>query len=876
MLRKYEKIDDAMSACVALEYPLIIVVHSKLPTNLNNAEEAARGSGSGTAPTYSFLPPSYSTGTSNAFMNASLYSSSLFTNDTVPLESTLAAPSQDAANANASLGYLMRPANLSATAVTDRAVVAAAVADGEELTLVNNFPLGSLQGGAAQREALLITLLESRLGSVTLLHLIEEGTPAYDSFSAAVPPVLNGAGGTAAAAPTLPRVHVFYAPKVGLSPMVLHGATLTPQNLFSCVQMGFMQPRNRAEGGDGGHSVGGNNAVLNASAAASSLRSFFTSTVASMNREYERSRQHATLPGPSHNGPASTTPTTAEAGVGGAAAAPPIIAAPAVRAAGVSRADALAMAHLISVAGLPTCFSTGPIPGSPGGSGAASTTPSSHKTILTTPAMTMQTVWRAVEKHLDWAQHEVQLAQEASMWNGVTPPKPGAKFTLTVAKSDTEGGSAVEVTTLAEAARVRLQDFPRNTVVHVIFEDWSPVENTDAPVQQQQQQQTPPQQKPSPAAINSSAPPSEYVCEGDVCRRRLPGEVDTKPSEAPPVSPPLPASSSSSSPTSPPAPAASIKLHCSLPNGKTLAVDQLDPNVDTLQAGVRPQVEAALGYSNFIFVCAYPAKRYSPEVDEPRLLKDIGLTRSSALRVVAVDGAGAPSAASAPGQSAQASSSKATRQMLANAASSLLGMFGGRRANPHTSGGAPPSAPAGPRRTYNSMAEMLAANEAAERETAIERLRQEQQQQQQPFMGQDPADAAQQQQQHTQRKKSNRYFGGSSTEYIAEDDLGSGGGDDPRRAVEGMTAEQQGAFLREQLQRLMQQQRSRTEGSGDDREEEEEGQGRQRVAFQGQGRRLAGDGASLAANAPSSPAATPPVPSPPSSSADAPAAKKNQ
>ncbi|KPA85979.1 hypothetical protein ABB37_00271 [Leptomonas pyrrhocoris] len=908
MLHKYEKIDEAMSACVALEYPLVVLVHGKLPSNLNTAEEATRsGSGRGGAPTYSFLPPSYTAG-----------SSSLFTDDTVPFESTLAAPNEETASTNAALGYLMRPANLSAAATADLAVVAKAVSDGEELTLVRDFPLGSVQSGAAQREALLIALLESRLGSVTLLHLIEQGTPAYDSFSAAVS--VSHAPGGVQSSEVLPRVHIFYAPPIGLSPMVLHGTALTPQNLYNCVQMGLLRPRNRTMG------EGGAPAATSASTAASTLRSFFTTSVATMNAECERHRQGSSAalrPNSSSSGNASSNATAAD----DAAAKKPILSTPAVRATGVSRADALAAAHLISVAGLPTSFSTGPVPGtnssSTSNSGGGTITPGSHKTILTTPSMTMQTVWRAVEKHLDWAQHEAQQAQAAMVWNGVTPPKPGAKFTLTVAESGTGAGeekaaAAVVVKTLAEAERVRLQDFPRNTVVTVAFEGWPPVDSP-APAAS-----VPPPQQQQPTPALSS--PSDYVCEGDVCRRRLPGETAEKSSSAAAVSAPAleerapgvtasappasaspssPASASASTPSSSPAVVATIKLHCSLPNGKTLDVDQLDPAMDTLQASVRPVVEEALGYENFIFVCAYPPKRYSAEVDEPRLLKDIGLARSSALRVVSLDGPGSPNAANASGQQQhQQRQAGATRQMLSNAASSLLGMLAGRRANSNANpqptagsggsgrdGNASSSASKEPRRAYNSMAEMLAANEAAEQEMAMQRLRQEQEQQQQqrPFMGQDPADAAQQQ--RAQGKKSNRYFGGGSTEYIAEGDSGANqkdgrGSDDdnnPHSAMEGLTQEQQAAFLRAQLQRVMRQQRSRVgEGEwGADKEVEEEmGDGSQRGgseqlrAFQGQGRRLAGDGLPSNANSPSGSADA--QSSQPSSPPDASAAKKNQ
>ncbi|KAK7194653.1 hypothetical protein NESM_000384200 [Novymonas esmeraldas] len=824
MLHKYEKIDEAMAACVALEYPLIVAVHDALPSFLNNADEAARGGGAhgggggggaqpgAAGPSFSFLPASYSIST------MARPSSGFFADASDSCDASHTAPDAAAATVNASLGYMMHPANLSAGAA-DAAAVAQAVADGEELALAPTFPLGRVQGGAAQREALLVTLLEGRMGSVTLLHLIDAGTPDGAAFASAVPV----APGT-----TLPRVHVFFPPNASMAPMVLSGNLLTPRNLYNCVQMGLLRHK----------------APVAAAADAPGLRSFFATTVTAMNRECARARQQTaavSLSTASAQQPQQQQQRHSDASAGVASA----MTMPAQRARGVSQSAAFNAAHMIAVAGLPMSFST-----------AATTAPVAvRKTILTAPTMTLQTVWRTVEKHLEWAQREVQQAQAASTWNGVTPPKKGAAFSLVIEAPDASAEAAeLVVTTNEEAAKVRLQDYPRNTVVHVRFSGAAP-----------------------PTAAAAAAAAEEYICDGDVCRRK-PQESTPTPTAAPP-----PAASSSAAPAaSAPAPtpaaptptptaasatttaAASVKLHCSLPNGKTVDVAQLDPLTATLRADVRPVIAEALGYDAFVFVCAYPPKRYSVEDDEPRPLAEVGLGRSSALRVVSLNGPTPPDAASG-GASAQ---SGQARQMLTTAASSLMSMFRGAAGN---RGGAEAAAaaaaansaaprPPPQRRTYNSMAEMLAANEQAERETAMERLRQQQQQQQE--QGQ-PASHHPHEERRGQGKKSNRYFGGGSTELVANDDDdddvnnsngGGGGGSD---AAEGLTPAQQEAYLREQLQQLMRRHR-RPEGE-EAEEEAEEAEQRQSVVatgrrvFYGQGQRLAGDAPSPRTAAPPSP-----------------------
>ncbi|CBZ38006.1 hypothetical protein, conserved [Leishmania donovani] len=815
MLHKYDKIEDAMAACVSLEYPLIVALHDKLPSFLNNADEATRGSGaSGVAGgrsaaglTFSFLPTSRS-------MAMIQSNSSFFADGSDSCEASHTAPDLAAAVANSSLGYLMRPANLTAAAAANASLMAQALADGEELALVPDFPLGSVQGGAAQREALLVTFLESRLGSVMLLHLIEAETPDYAAFSTAVP-AAPGIPGTA-----LPRVHIFFPPSAGMAPVVLSGSSLTPQSVYNCVQMGLLKFKVHTS-------------PATASGSTDELLSFFSTTVAAMNREYARARQRANSASPisdsstapllqqRHSDPAATTGTAADGEKPTTTA--PIVAVPAQRAKGTSSSDALEAAHLIRVAGLPMSFTT------------SATARAAHKTILTTSSMTLQTVWRVVEKHLEWAQREVQQAQAASTWNGVTPPKPGAKFTFTIESSATPAeAAAVTVTTREEAARVRLQDYPRNTVFQVHFDGVAPPSPQPA--------------VPAPAAATTSAlRPNRYMCEGDVCRWRVPEDTPAPAAAAAAAAPPAPKAESALSP-------ASVRLRCSLPNGKTLDLAQLDPSVATLRDDVRPAVADALGYDNFVFVCAYPPRRYSIETDEPLPLKDVELGRSSALRVVSLDGPTSPDASSRGSQPQQQPGH--TRQMLVNAASSLMAMLAGALGN---QGGAPAAAaaPASPgtrqsqqqRRTFNSMAEMLAANEEAERQTAMERLRQEQEQQ-----GLGPSSSSRHQpdaEQRAQGKKSNRYFGGGSTEFIAEDGHDEAGkdSDGKRVAMEGLTPEQQEAFLSEQLRQLMNRHRRQSGEAGneneEDAEEEDEGRAQRRVegyrAFQGQGRRLAGD-----------------------------------
>ncbi|KAG5466682.1 hypothetical protein LSCM1_00852 [Leishmania martiniquensis] len=855
MLHKFDKIEDAMAACVSLEYPLMVTLHDRLPSVLNNADEATRGSGAGgmaggrsaAGLTFPFLPASHA--------SITRASSSLFADASDSWETAHAAPDLAMATANASLGYLMRPANLTAAAAANASAMAQALADGEELALVPDFPLGSIQGGAAQREALLVTLLESRLGSVTLLHLIEAETPDYAAFSAAV----QATPGTPAAA--LPRVHIFFPPSAGMAPVVLSGKLLTPQNLYNCVQAALLKPKTHAS-------------QATAPGGSHELTSFFSASVSAMNREYLRARQQSS-PASSNSDSGATTvlqqrhsdpSSTAKTAPGGQqpATTAPIMAVPAQRAKGVANVDALGAAHLISVAGLPMSFTS------------SATTVAAYKTILTTPSMTLQTVWRAVEKHLEWAQREVQQAQAASTWNGITPPKPGAKFNLTIeAPMTSKEAVSVTATTVEEAAKVRLQDYPRSTLVQVCFEDVSPPSPAvTAPAAS------------TPATGATPAPrPSEYVCEGEVCRRRAPDDTPVAAAANAPPSPPK-----ESAPTAASAPAseaaseaASVRLRCSLPNGKTLDVAQLDPSVNTLRADVRPTVADALGYNNFVFVCAYPPKRYSTETDEGLPLKEVGLGRSSALRVVPLDSPASPKT-SRNGEAQQQQQQQPpgpARAMLFGAASSLMAMFAGARGNrgeaPGTAAGASPSPASSqarrPHRTYNSMAEMLAANEEAERQRAMERLRQEQQGLGSSSSALHPLDA----EQRAQGKKSNRYFGGGSTEFIAEDGSDGEGGSDSegkRAAMAGLTPQQQEAFLCEQLRQLMshhQRQPREADKNEDDAEEggEEGAQGRVggQGAFQGQGRRLAGDAPPASGGS-----AHPASPYPPSPSDSVPAA----
>ncbi|CAG9582450.1 conserved hypothetical protein [Leishmania major strain Friedlin] len=857
MLHKYDKIEDAMAACVSLEYPLIIALHDKLPTFLNNADEATCGSGaSGVAGgrsaaelTFSFLPTSRS-------MAMIQSSSSFFADGSDSCEASHTAPDLAAAAANSSLGYLMRPANLTAAAAANASLMAQALADGEELALVPDFPLGSVQGGAAQREALLVTFLESRLGSVMLLHLIEAETPDYAAFSTAVP----AAPGTPGI--SLPRVHIFFPPSAGMTPVVLSGNLLTPQSVYNCVQMSLLKPKVHTS-------------PATASGGTDELLSFFSATVSAMNREYARARQRANSASPiadlsaapllqqRHSDPAATTGMAADGEKPTTTA--PIVAVPAQRAKGTSSSDALEAAHSIRVAGLPMSFTT------------SATAQAAHKTILTTSSMTLQTVWRVVEKHLEWAQREVQQAQAASTWNGTTPPKPGAKLTFTIEPSATSAeAAAVTVTTREEAAKVRLQDYPRNTVVKVYFDGVA----------------LPPPQPavPAPAAATTSAlRPSQYMCEGDVCRWRVPEDTPAPAAAAVATAAPAPKGESTLAPASVVASSAatataSVRLRCSLPNGKTLDLAQLDPSVATLRDDVRPAVADALGYDNFVFVCAYPPRRYSIETDEPLPLKEVELGRSSALRVVSLDGPTSPDASSRRAQPQPQPGH--TRQMLVNAASSLMAMLASARGN---QGGAPGAATAAAspspdtrqsqqqRRTFNSMAEMLAANEEAERQTAMERLRQEQEQQ---GLGSSSSSRHQPDaEQRAQGKKSNRYFGGGSTEFIAEDGHDEVGkdSDGKRVAMEGLTPEQQEAFLSAQLRQLMNRHRRQSGEAGNENEEDDEGGTQRRVegyrAFQGQGRRLAGD--APPASGDSSNTASP-HPLSPSDSALAPAAEKKQ
>ncbi|KAG5492516.1 hypothetical protein JKF63_01094 [Porcisia hertigi] len=823
MLHIYNKIQDAIAACTSLQFPLIVGVHGKLPNVVNNADEATCDRGtdvvvkrtSAVRQTFSFLPALHST-------------------DRIEPNG-----SPDADMANSSLGYLLRPANLTETDARNASVMAQALADGEELVLVPDFPLGSVQGGAAQREALLVTLLEGRLSPVTVLHLIEEGSPDYAAFSAAFSATASVSG-----APLL-RVHIFYPQSPGITPVELSGDTLTPQLLHNCVHMGLL-------GAQGGLAGAG------ASGATDEILSFFSTTVSAMNRESVRTRQQTSLV--SLASALATAPSNQQQHNDPAVTTVPIVAVPAQHAKGLSDANALNTAHLIRIAGLPMSFST------------TTTTNAAHKTILTTPSMTFQTVWRTVEKHLEWAQREMQQAQAASTWNGVTPPKPGTRFTFTIEPSATSTDVVVTtVTTCEEASRVRLQDYPRNTVVQVHFDSGALPPPPPAPAVQTT--------RPTAEATSTSRP-TEYVCEGNVCRRRTPGDAQLPAStataplqqraESAPA--PLPAKTSAAAP---------VRLRCSLPNGKTLDLPGLDPAVATLRANVRPAVADALGYDKFVFVCAYPPRRYSPETDEPLPLEEVGLGQSCALRVVSLDG---PVSNNAPSRGAESQQQPGhTRQLLFNAASSLMGMFSGARGNQGDSRGAAAAVassspdsrqPRRQRRAYNSMAEILVANEEAERQTAMERLRQEQQRPGPSSSSYHTPDA----ENRAQGKKSNRYFGGGSTEFIAEDgsDEAANHSEVKRTSPESLTATQQEAFLCEQLRHLMNRYRQQSGEAGDNNEEDagegDEESAQERAggynAFQGQGRRLTDDTPPASGNS----ADTAPPPHPPSATESAPGA----
>lgn len=188
MLRTLTNIGEALERSTATEFPLLVIVTAALPDMSHlNALEATR-----TTARYSFLPGHLPTAASSDECTSGGVNHIV---DPFNKE-------------NATLGVL-RAAN--------------------SFGLNGSFPLASVRGGAAQKEALSVTLLESKLGNVCFIHWVEEGTPAYEQFSAV------GGQTPTGTPPTVPRVHVFSPATRGWQSIVIGGDLLTPLRLKKAV-----------------------------------------------------------------------------------------------------------------------------------------------------------------------------------------------------------------------------------------------------------------------------------------------------------------------------------------------------------------------------------------------------------------------------------------------------------------------------------------------------------------------------------------------------------------------------------------------------------------------------------------------------------------
>ncbi|RNE99153.1 hypothetical protein TraAM80_08358 [Trypanosoma rangeli] len=374
-----------------------------------------------------------------------------------------------------------------------------------------------------------------------------------------------------------------------------------------------------------------------------------------------------------------------------------------------------------------------------------------REVVVTSPGMTLRTVWVKVQQALN---REQQAAGEAAHPPGsatfvlhVAPPATAAVGA--VSEGETTDQVVVVVDSVEAAARLDIQTLPHNTTVTVVRGGASAT-------------------APQPAGEECNRGPHTKhgeerptgCCDGGVCRIR-----GTPPSSEPnsaqqqktmPAPPTTPAMEASEEAPPEPKPAvakasACIHVRCSLPSGGTHTVDELDPAVATLSTHLRCPLAELLGHNAFVFARAYPPHRFSLD-EEAQPLETLGMRTSSALRVVPTGG---PSTTLPP----ERKPSNNSKGGLYDLVSSLL-----RRGTGLTPAAAPAHVPresvlAGnvrgtattdTRVRFGTMAELRAKEEEEEKRVAAEAN-------------------AMTDRQNEYRKKANRYYGGSSTEYTGWD-----------------------------------------------------------------------------------------------------------
>ncbi|ESL06211.1 hypothetical protein TRSC58_06117 [Trypanosoma rangeli SC58] len=373
-----------------------------------------------------------------------------------------------------------------------------------------------------------------------------------------------------------------------------------------------------------------------------------------------------------------------------------------------------------------------------------------REVVVTSPGMTLRTVWVKVQQTLN---RERQAAGETGHPSGsttfvlhVTPPATAAVGATSAGET---GDQVVVVDSVEAAAKLDIHTLPHNTTVTVVRNGASATAPQPAGKECHREAHT----------EHGKERPTK-CCDEGMCRiRGTPpsSEANFAQQKATPVPPTTPAMEANEEAPPEPKPAvakapAHIHVRCSLPSGGTHTVDELDPAVATLSTHLRPLIAELLGHNAFVFARVYPPHRFSPD-EEAQPLGTLGMRTSSALRVVPTGG---PSTTLPP-----------ERKPADNSKSGLFGLVSSllRCGSGLTPAAAPvpvsrESALAGnvrgtgttdTRVRFATMAELRAKEEEEEKRVAAE------------------ANAMAGRSNEYRRKKANRYYGGSSTEYTGWD-----------------------------------------------------------------------------------------------------------
>ncbi|CCW71923.1 unnamed protein product [Phytomonas sp. Hart1] len=589
---------------------------------------------------------------------------------------------------------------------------------------------------------MLVVLAEGRLTDACLVHFVEEDTPAFELFCKANP---------ASPAPNrLLRVHIFPPSRHGFQPLVLQADLLTPARLIEAVRI-F-------------HHAG--------PPIISGVKDRMMEEIPAMNREalraQEQQKRERGLPGrspllatsasaskedfPSQKADASSNSGLKPEGLSSGDV-------------GIKMVDGM---HRVHIEGLPE---------------------GRKKMMLTSPSMTLRTVWLDVSR-------QVEAAAAKEPWDK-PGPEATARFAFPSGKApkfylriNSTSESTMEVHTIEDASKITLQDFPSGTRIGVHYVETAAScedengKNKKLPVNPNSKHD---------GELNEEKATSVMICDSAKCCRvafpqketqlKVPRTEETPSQAAVRVDSPGDFRKSNEpddakNATSSAGGGGWIDIRCTLPDGRTTTIPGLNPNEDTLKTSVRPVIAQALGHADFLFARPYPPKRFSLDEDEHRPLSQIELRVSSTLRVI-------PNSAGSGSRPAQAKDPKQASPTLIHprvvaASSELFNRFSrlfplGGRANPPPPSREPSHRPqSGAPGGFQSMRHIREAEEEKERQMALEMLQMEQRARRMGFSpSEDPKTMDE-----PKKKKPNHYFGGDSTELIAppmNEDRGSGG-----------------------------------------------------------------------------------------------------